>query len=98
MQLLQDAGIPAGAVLTEKELADDVHLKARGYFVPAENDPADLFPGMIARLSEGAGRLFRRGPNLGQDNEYVLCDLLNRPKEFIRPITDEELGTSYDPE
>ena len=98
MHSLQVAGIPAGAVLEEKELGNDPHLKERGYFMTVEDGPEDLFPGMIARLSEGAGHLFRRGPDLGQDNEDVLCGLLKRPPDSLRPIKEEDIGTSYAPE
>lgn len=98
MHLLQAAGVPAGAVLRGKTLPGDPHLKARNYFIAAENDPSIIFPGMFARLSKTPGRLFRRGPDLGQDNEYIRCKLLGQPKESLRPIREEDVGTSFDPE
>jgi len=98
MHIFQQAGIPAGAVLKNQDLVRDPHLEARHYFITPENGSSKRYPGMIARLSEGGGRMQRQGPDLGEGNPYVLCDLLGRPKEFIRPIREEDIGTSFDPE
>jgi crotonobetainyl-CoA:carnitine CoA-transferase CaiB-like acyl-CoA transferase len=98
MRLLQAAGIPAGAVLDTAGLENDPHLRARGYFLRAETNLEGLFPGMFFRLSDGGGRLRRRGPDLGEHNGYVYGELLGRPASGIPTIREEEVGTGYDPE
>jgi crotonobetainyl-CoA:carnitine CoA-transferase CaiB-like acyl-CoA transferase len=66
MAILQRHGIAAGAVLDVSELAGDPHLRERGYFLKAEDEPAKLFMGMPFRLSKGAGRVRWGGPDLGR--------------------------------
>ena len=36
MRALQDAGVPAGAVLTNRQVAENEHFRARGFF---QRDP-----------------------------------------------------------
>ncbi len=98
MELLQEAGIPAGAVLDGRDLQQDPHLRARGYFLHADDGGDALFPGLLFRSSAGDGRIFRRGPDLGEDNEYVLHRLLGRSREEIEPLDEKTIGTGYDPE
>lgn len=98
MAILQRHGIPSGAVLDVGELAGDPHLRERGYFLKAEDEPAKLFMGMPFRLSEGAGRVRWGGPDLGRHNEYVCCEILGRRREQVKPIREEEIKTAFDPQ
>ena len=78
MCLLQEAGVPAGKVQNAEDLAKDLHLKARGYFVNLEH------PVLGNTISDSSPILFRETPTpewkaaplLGQDNRYVYMDLL----------------------
>lgn len=98
MQILQEVGIPSGAVLDAKEIPNDPHLRERGYFVHGVGGSENSFMGVPFRLSEGEGRVKRRGPDLGEHNEVVLCELLGRPKERLKPIDETGIGTAYDSE
>lgn len=98
MRMLQQAGVPAGAVLDVAELSDDPHLKDRGYFMSAEDGEEGLFMGMPFKLSGGEGRIRWRGPDLGRHNEEILTGLLGRAKEDLIPIDEDEIGTAFDPE
>lgn len=98
MGLLQENNIPAGAVLDVEELGKNRHLQERGYFVHEEGGSHMLFMGMPFVLSRGAGKVRRCGPNLGQHNEYVLCDLLGRSKEEVKPLKNDEMNTAFDME
>ncbi|MFP7753483.1 CaiB/BaiF CoA transferase family protein [Thermodesulfobacteriota bacterium B35] len=98
MHLLQGAGIPSGAVLDGRDLQQDEHLAARDYFMTAGDAGDLLFPGLLFRSSGGDGRIFRRGPDLGEGNEYVLRDLLGRPEDEVSRLDEKEIGTGYDPE
>lgn len=98
MHLLQAAGIAAGAVLNVVELSADPHLGERRFFQMAKDGSGRFFPGMPFRVSEGRGEIRRRGPHLGEHNEYVLCELLGRSKAELEPLTENKIGTAYDME
>ena len=98
MGLLQEKNIPAGAVLDVEELSNDRHLQERGYFVREAEGSHMLFMGMPFILSRGAGEVRRRGPDLGQHNEYVIGELLGRSKDEVKPLREDEIGTAFDPE
>jgi crotonobetainyl-CoA:carnitine CoA-transferase CaiB-like acyl-CoA transferase len=94
MHELQRAGIVAGAVLSTEELSNDPHLRERGYFVTGQD--GKRYPGVPFRLSAARNEVWRRGPDLGEDQEYVLCQLLGRSMEEIEPLKAEQIGTSFD--
>ena len=76
--LLQEAGIVAGPVLSNLEMVADPHLRARNMIVPIDHPDAGRreFPGFPIRLSETPVERFAGAPTLGQHNQAVLCDLL----------------------
>ena len=69
-------------VATEADIARDVQLKARGYFV--EVDHTDTLgrpltmPGPFAKLSETPITMSRRAPRLGEHNDEIYGALLGR--------------------
>lgn len=78
MQLLQDAGLRAGAVLTGAEMLDDPHLNERGYYEPIENVRSGRQTMRIApyQFSQTPPLIARPAPVLGQDTEEVLRRVL----------------------
>ena len=84
MQLLQKAGVPAGAVQNGELLFQDLHLRARDYIVPVDDPDTGLveYPGTFVRLSETSGRV-ERCHALGEDNLAVFGKLLNMSSEEI---------------
>lgn len=98
MQKLQKAGISSGSVLDVAEISSDPHLKDREYFMERVNGSEKRFMGMPFKLSKGAGKVRWTGPKLGEHNENVICELLGRSKDEIRPVLEEEIRTAYDPE
>ena len=95
MEILQQHGIPAGAVLDVQELATNPHLRARNHFVSGVAGSDKEFLGVPFRLSSGAGKVRWRGPDLGQHNEQVLCNLLGRPEDAVKPVNEEEIRTFF---
>lgn len=81
---LQEAGVPAGPSISIKELVEDPHLKARGYFVAPEHPIVGegVLEGIPWKSSISQPDI-RHAPLLGQDNFYVLSELLNIPDEEI---------------
>ncbi len=94
---LQAAGVAAGPVLDARDLADDPHLAARGFFVDA-GDGSGCFPGFPFQLEAGGGAVRRRGPDLGADDVAVRVHVLGRPAGEIAPLDPERLGTAFDVE
>ena len=81
MELLQQAGVPAGPALDGKGLLSNPHLRDRGYFEQAEHHP-DTGLGRREYVSRGwriSGAdvgIGKAGPMLGEDNRYVLSEVL----------------------
>lgn len=98
MHRLQKAGVPSGAVLTVADLSENSHLKQRAYFLSGVSDSSASMMGLPIRFFKGSGELHRRGPELGQDNEYVLCGLLKRSKDEVDTVPEEEIGMAFDSE
>ncbi len=98
MEILQNHGIPSGAVLNVSEINSDNHLKKRGYFVEEETGAHRAFQGLPFKLSQAAGKIQWGGPDLGQHNDYVLGELLGRSTDEVKRIPVDEIGTAYDPE
>jgi len=103
MDILQEAGVPAGIVSKGEDLAQDAHLKEREafqesvYYVPEfgkpgsqwqEGDQPTLTLETPMRFSE-AEHDFQPLRRIGQDNEYVYCDLLGMSRDEITHLSDE---------
>ena len=99
MQILQAAGVAAGAVLDQADAYADLQLRERGFFQDAhqEDTGTHLYPGAPYRRS-GEYPRFRRGPvRLGEDNEYVYKRLLGySDEEYARFEAEGHVGMDYD--
>lgn len=78
VQLLQGAGVPVGVVQDAEALANDAHLIANQFFVPAEHPVfgriyRDRSP---IRLAEATQAQWKAAPLLGEDNKHVFSELL----------------------
>lgn len=78
MRVLAEAGVPAGAVLSTKELHENAHLCSRGFVHEIDHPEHGKIKllGMAARLSESAVPI-RAAPMLGEHTEEVLKEELN---------------------
>lgn len=93
MEILQKAGVMAGASLDMKELMDDPHLKERGFFVEMEHREMGKLrlPGLPLKLSDCPKGDYSAPPCLGQDNDYVFGELLGLSKEEIKRLEEEKV-------
>ena len=85
MHLLQQRGVPAGAVLTAPELLSDPHMRSRGAWVDHTHPDAGTWE-MEAppwKLSRTPGHIRMPAPGFGQHNSYVFRDLLKLPEAEI---------------
>jgi benzylsuccinate CoA-transferase BbsF subunit len=78
MHRLQERGITAFVLLDAKELVEDPHLAARGFFVSITHPDAGtyLFPGQPIHLSETPATFRLPAPGLGEHNREVFTGLL----------------------
>jgi crotonobetainyl-CoA:carnitine CoA-transferase CaiB-like acyl-CoA transferase len=87
--VLQSAGVPATAVMTNEALASDPHLIDRKVFVDLVHP--EIGPTRVMRapwLFSDLSCDLRHGPLIGQDNEYVLKTLLGIPPDEIAQLLE----------
>ncbi len=73
MNILQRAGVPAGAVTDAQKLDQEPHLRERGFWVELDRSVVGKHPycAFPVKFSE-TPMTYRAAPTLGQDNDYVL--------------------------
>ena len=100
MNILQEAGVPAGAVMNQADAFADPHIQSRDFFREAYQADCGthLYPGPLYRMSDTPLGV-RRGPvMLGQDNEYVYRDLLGySASEYATLEASGHIGADYAP-
>ena len=76
MAALQNVGVAAAVVSTNRDLVEDPHLADRGFFVTLQNADCRplVFPGFPVHHVE-TPTLLRPAPGLGADNESILAQL-----------------------
>jgi len=86
---LQAAGIAGVAVFDAKELVENEHLAARGFYTPISHPDAGtfVFPGLPAHLSATPATYRLPAPGLGQHNREVLTGMLG--------LSEAELAALY---
>lgn len=77
---LDEAGVPAGPVMSIADIAADPQFQARGMIarIPDERLPEQIavLPGIVPRLTLTPGRITHSGGELGADNHAVFTELL----------------------
>ena len=83
--LCNQNGIPAGLMYTAKDMINDQHFKERNAIIDIDHPDFGIIKmqNVAPKLSETPGKVHKVGPNLGEHNDYVFKDILNK--------TDEEL-------
>ena len=94
MAVLQEAGVPSGAVLNMRELYLNPHLAQRGLFEVIDHGAGigkrPVLKQMPAKFTEIEEFVPRRAPQFAEHNEYVFCKLLGMPERELRKL--EEAG------
>ena len=77
-------------VATEADIARDVQLKAREYFVKVDHTDTVgrtlTMPGAFAKLSETPIEINHRAPRLGEHNDQVYGELLGHGAEQLSEL------------
>ena len=99
MTLLQEAGVPAGAVRTCEDLLNDPQLQHRKHFRVLDHPVIGphSYHAPAYQLSGTPCELRRAAPCLGQDNEYVYREILGLSDDDIADMLAEGvITTEYD--
>ncbi|MDP6981281.1 MAG: CoA transferase [Myxococcota bacterium] len=91
---LANAGIPASPIETFKELAADPQAWENDYFLKtwcSETDEEVEIRGLPVTLSKTPGSVETLGPELGQDTEIVLMEMLGMEWEEIEALKAREV-------
>jgi benzylsuccinate CoA-transferase BbsF subunit len=93
MEILQKAGIMAGASINVEELGGDPHLKKREFLVDIEQPEVGKlrFPSLPWRLNDTPRGNYYYSALMGEHNDYVFGGLLGMPKEEIRRLEEEKV-------
>jgi crotonobetainyl-CoA:carnitine CoA-transferase CaiB-like acyl-CoA transferase len=83
MKMLQDAGVPAAVASDARDLARDINLEERGFFIEMEHPKlgkisADANP---IKLNLTPAQYRKAAPLLGEDNRSVFIDILGMDEE-----------------
>jgi crotonobetainyl-CoA:carnitine CoA-transferase CaiB-like acyl-CoA transferase len=95
MRLLQDAGVPAAAVLNGKEMLFDPHFRARGQFDFLDHPVQGRRPiprNLVAKFSRFDPRPRSAAPTLGQHNSEVLKEAGLSDDEIAALAADGVIG------
>ena len=92
-ELLQNAGVPAGAVNITPDMTADAQVQARGFFVPLETGPTPM-PGNPVKMAGIGSDDWTPCPRLGADNGAVLQEWLGYDEERIAAL--ERAGVLVD--
>ena len=93
MNILQKAGLTAAASLKIEVLADDPHMKERGFFVKMEHPVLGTLtlPRVPWRPDGTTAGNYNRAPLLGEHNNYVFGDLLGLNEDEISGLIEEKV-------
>jgi crotonobetainyl-CoA:carnitine CoA-transferase CaiB-like acyl-CoA transferase len=88
--VLQAHGVPASPVMTNAALTRDPHLVARGVFVEVHHPEIGTTRVMRAPwlYSDLPCAIVRPGPLIGQDNDYVMSEVLGASSETRTRLKD----------
>ena len=84
MHLLQSKGVPAGAVLDEKEIFADPHIIKRGFFEDCSQKDCGThkYPGLMWRMSNVPNKIRKPPVRLGEDNEYIYKKIIHLSQQL----------------
>ena len=93
MEILQQAGVAAAAVLNTKDMLNDPHLKERNFFVEVDHPQTGKWPlcGPSWRMSGTPGGIRGPAPSEGTDNEYVFKKILGLSDDDIAELVRERV-------
>ena len=91
MHMLQKAGVAAMPAFDSKEMFTDPHCRERNAFVPTEHPTEGRLYAVAPswKFSETTAQVTKAAPQLGEDNDYVLRELLGLSQKDIDKLTND---------
>jgi len=88
---LQRSGVPAHRSASSRDLAEDPQIAHRGHFVRLSHPTLGhtVVEGPRYLLSETPGTVRRAAPTFGQDNDYILTELLGLTGEQVQRLKED---------
>jgi CoA:oxalate CoA-transferase len=85
---LLKARLPVAPVYHTDETCADPHLKARNMFVEVKHPKAGEYKAINFpfKMSKTQPEVKRPAPLLGQDNKYVICEILEKTEEYFEEL------------
>jgi len=92
-EILQKAGVAAFPSLSNKDLATNPHLAARGYLVQKEHPEVGkrIHAGIPWQMSSTPCEVRAAAPLRGQHSDYVLRDILELSEAEVRKLKEEQI-------
>ena len=95
MERLQAAGVPSAPVQSMTDRMErDPQTRHRGLFARSASHPIigeKLFEGMPMQLRGSSWEVWRHGPLIGEDNSYIVGELLAMPPETVDALRDDNV-------
>ena len=98
MRSLQAHGVRAGHVMDDRDLDDDPHINAAGFFQQLTHADAGMhrYPGLMWTAAETPNAIRTPPVRLGEHNAYVYLDLLGVAQaEYNERTAGGEIGEAY---
>lgn len=89
--ILQKAGVPAGPSLDPAEVAEDEHLRKRGFIVTLDHPEVGVrdYAGLPWKISGVPRPFVKYAPLIGEHNEYVFHELLGLPMPEVKHLVED---------
>jgi crotonobetainyl-CoA:carnitine CoA-transferase CaiB-like acyl-CoA transferase len=92
MEKLQRCGVPAGVVQTAADIAGDLQLKARSFFVEMEGKLGEsISDASPIKMSGTPARYHSPAPAPDQDNKYVYKKLLRMSDNDVKKLKQKKV-------
>ena len=90
-ELMNEYGVPNGKIYRAPDMLEDIHFKAREAIISMPHPAFDELKmhNVFPKLSDMPGKVKWCGPELGQHNNEIYCDLLEMEKQQIVELTDK---------
>jgi crotonobetainyl-CoA:carnitine CoA-transferase CaiB-like acyl-CoA transferase len=88
VDLLVQARLPVAPIYHTKDTANDPHLHSRNMYVEIEHPRVGKYNAINfpVKMSMTQPEIKRHAPLLGQDNKYVICELLGKSDEYYEDL------------
>jgi benzylsuccinate CoA-transferase BbsF subunit len=92
-EILQKVSVAAIPVLSAPEIFNDPHLRQRNFIQEVAHPQIGnrLIFGAPWKISDDTSYTPRRGPLVGEHNDYVFCELLGLSREEVSRLIDEKV-------